>query len=234
MKNASITINFTPTEENLSEIFSWTTFPKNNWSVIRKCFEKNNLCVAIIQNETVGFFAYKLEAVCIFIIIAETKESHRNCGVAKIIKKAIEKKFKNSDYKAMHLYCAPKSSQFAWKKLGFEYYPENASKNNDDQIYMFSIFGDVLQLSSTNYEMLNNDNTIEIWNSQFPRNTMPNWFSNIDFKDDKKTLLKPLLLFGNDEWKVSIKYNGNCFEGRYKDFDRRSEVYECFYIGKIK
>ncbi|WP_313375316.1 hypothetical protein [Chishuiella sp.] len=230
----NIKITFSPTQEQVDQIYCWTTFPESNWSSIQMCFQKGNLCVATIKNKPVGFFAYRLESISIFIIIAETKEDQKNKGIAKLIKTELEKKYRDIEYKAFNLYCEPKSSQFIWKKLGFEYYTEKERKSNNDLIYMYSIFGDVIESSTNSYEQLEKDNTIEIWNSYNPKDKPPIFFSNIDCQSDGITLRKPILFFGDYDWKIRIKYSGKIYEGRYKDYDRSSKVYECFYIEKVK
>ncbi|WP_312921727.1 GNAT family N-acetyltransferase [Empedobacter brevis] len=227
-------VSFTPTQEELNQLYNWTTFPQSNWSVIDKSFREGNLCIALIQNNVVGFFSYSLEAVSIFIKIAETSKNYQNKGIAKLIKSEIEKKFINTKYKAFYLYCEPKSSQFIWKKLGFDYFPEKAKGGSNELIYMYSIFGNVAKLSTTNYEDFENQNSIEIWGAHNSKDQKPIFFSTLDCHLDGKTLLKPVLFFGNRDWKIRLKYNEKIFEGRYKDYDRSSEIYECFYIEKLK
>lgn len=233
MKSKKYTVSFSPTEEQMEEIYSWTSFPPNNFSAIDQSYTKNNICIALEKDLVIGFFSYKLTPRCIEIVIAETKQEYRNTGVAKLILEKLTSYYSTKGYIAFYLYCSPEESQYAWKKLGFEYYPENSLGNRNDKINMFYIFEDCCNILGVEQKRIDT-NFIEIWNKNAVKDDIsPTWFAKIDL-DESNNLVKPLIFFGDKDWNIKIKVGNIEKFGRYKDFFRKREVSECFFIDKLE
>ncbi|QBO58403.1 GNAT family N-acetyltransferase [Chryseobacterium salivictor] len=234
MQTNKYIINFSPTEQQMAEIYSWTTFPINNWSSIDSSFRNKTLAIAIYENKVIGFIAYKLEGASIYIEIVNTHPNFEKRGIARFLVGKIAELYSHSEYKAFYLFCAPNETQCFWKKLGFDYFPENQLKNRNERIWMFYIFGEVCTIKKY-AEIKKGEHFVEIWNSELNTDSCdPNWYTDIEFHDNTKKLKKPLLFFGDDKWQIRIKagiYDMTC---RYKDYDRTSEVFECFFIDEIK
>lgn len=228
-------VSFDPTLDQMDEIYSWTTFPSNNFSTIDQSYRKKNICIVTNENIVVGFFAYKLTPKCIEIVIAETKKEFRNTGVAALLLSELSLHLLPIGYLAFHLYCAPEESQYTWKKLGFEYYPERQHGKTNTKIEMFKIFGDCCTVVENTTNSNPNDNTIKIWdhNPGYDINP-PKWTAIFNLEEGSKKLVKPFLFFGEDDWKIKVVTENDSQFCRYKDYDRKSEVTECFYIDEVK
>jgi len=228
-------VSFDPTPDQMDEIYSWTTFPSNNFSYIDQLYRSKNVCIATKENTVVGFITYKLSAKCIEIVIAETKEEFRNTGIAKLLLTALSERLSLKGYLAYHLYCAPEESQYAWKKLGFEYYPESRYGKADNKIEMFKIFGDCCTLDESSKNINPKDNVIKIWDYNTGEDDdLPRWITKFDVVENSKKLVKPFLFFGEDDWKIKVITQDGSKFCRYKDYNRKSEVTQCFYIDELK
>lgn len=229
MLTKNYTVSFSPSQDQMNNIYSWTTFPLNNFSSIDQAYRQKTICIALFDNLVIGFFAYKLSSRCINIVIAETKQGYRNTGVAKLILAKLADHLSLEGYAAFHLYCSPKESQYIWKHLGFNYYPASRYGKRSEKIKMYKVFVDccsVLDISNKGH----GENIIEIWNEEAGGDDKSaTWFARICVDENKK-LVKPFIFFGDNNWSIKID---NKF-GRYKDYDRKSDVTECFYIDELK
>ncbi|MCU7618481.1 GNAT family N-acetyltransferase [Chryseobacterium sp. PBS4-4] len=228
-------VSFDPTPDHMDEIYSWTTFPPNNFPSIDQSYRKKNICIVTKENKVVGFFAYKLTSRCVEIVIAETKKEFRSTGIAKLLLNTLSKHLNPKGYLAYHLYCAPEESQYAWKKLGFEYYPESQYGKADKKIEMFKIFGDCCTVVENSKNINPTDNVIKIWDYNIGEDDdLPRWIVKFDMVENSKKLVKPFLFFGEDDWKIKVITQDGSQFCRYKDYDRKSEVTRCFYIDELK
>jgi hypothetical protein len=219
-----VKISFTPSEQNLYEIRNWVDYPDSSMGTINDCYNKSTLVIATLNDEAIAYYALKKVGVTIFIILAE------------IMLDKIERKLQNTKYKAFNLYCSPKDSQFYWKKMGFEYYPENPRKNRNEKINMFKIFAPVLKNTDL-IERNNEDEYLEVWNdkSSCIENTPPCWVWKLEFiRKDSRALKLPFLFFGDRNWKIRwTKGSKEIKKCDYRDFDRKNEIYEYMFIDKM-
>jgi len=235
MYRNNYSISFDPAPGQMDDIYSWSTFPSGNFSTIDQSFKKKNICIAIQENNVVGFFAYKLTSKCIEIVRAETKPDFRNKGIAKLLLSSLASYLRPKGYFAYHLYCAPEESQYAWGKLGFEYYPKSRYGKNSDKIEMFKIFGDCCTVVENDKDLTDETNVIKIWNHNAKdENELPKWIAKFEIEENTKNLLRPFIFFGEEDWKIKVMTNGDSKFCRYKDYNRKSEVSQCFYIDKLK
>lgn len=235
MNTSNYFVSFEPTPDQMDEIYSWTTFPSNNFSYIDQSYRKKNICIVTRETEVVGFFTFKLSLKCVEIVIAETKKEFRNQGIAKLLLTALSENLSTKGYLAYHLYCAPKESQYAWKKLGFEYYPEGRYGKADAKIEMFKIFGDCCAVDGNSKNINPKDNVIKIWDHNTGEDDdLPRWIAKFDVVENSKKLVKPFLFFGEDDWKIKVVTQDGSQFCRYKDYDRKNKVTQCFYIEELK
>lgn len=228
-------VSFDPTPGEMDDIYSWCTFPSSNFSTIDQSFRKKNICIAKQEDNVVGFFSYRLSPKCIEIVIAETKTEFRKNGIAKLLLSSLASHLLHKGYLAFHLYCAPEESQYAWGKLGFQYYPKSRYGKNSDKIEMFKIFGDCCNIVENVKDMNNQHNFIKIWNHNVSdENEPPIWIARFDIEEKTKKLIKPFIFFGEEDWKIKVVTHDNAKFCCYKDYNRRSEVTQCFYIDELK
>ncbi|WP_394674417.1 GNAT family N-acetyltransferase [uncultured Chryseobacterium sp.] len=229
MNDNTYQISFLPTEDQINEIYSWSTFPSHTFSTIDNAFKQYTICIVSSEKTTIGFLVYRLSPRCINIALAETKYEHRNKGVAKLILEKLTQQLLPQGYVAYHLYCSPENSQYIWKSLGFHYYPQSRFGKRSEKIKMYKIFVDCCTVKDIS-ERAKELDIIEIWNCDAVIDDQkPTWFAEISINENKK-LVKPLIFFGDDNWSIKIDQK---FE-RYKNYNRESEVTECFYINDVK
>ncbi|QRY55933.1 GNAT family N-acetyltransferase [Sphingobacterium siyangense] len=235
MSELPIQIDFNPSIDDLEQILKFTTFPSNNWTEIRKCFDNNAFVIAKTEGKPIGFIAYKFDTVCIYISIAETHPDFYNQGIAKRLVAEICDHYSDSQFKALYLYCAPVGTKYAWEKIGFTNYPKGA-RNNKSEVYMYRIFGDVCKVKRVGITEENLQNAIMIYDTETPRDgDSAKWYAEVEFFEGTNKLKKPLLFFGNDKWQIKIKRDGfEIVKGRYSDYDKKSSIYECLYIDVLK
>lgn len=235
MSELPIHIEFNPSKDDLEQILKFTTFPSNNWTEIRNCFDNKTFVIAKTEGKPIGFIAYKFDSVSIYISIAETHADFYNRGIAKRIVEGICNRYADSQFKALYLYCAPVETKYAWEKIGFTSYPEGA-RNNKSEVYMYRIFGDVCKVKRVGTTEENLQNVIMIYDTETPRDgDSAKWYAEVEFFEGTNKLKKPLLFFGNDKWQIKINRVGfKSVRTRYKDYDKKSSVYECLYIDILK
>lgn len=225
-----ITIELASSIDDINEIQSWSEYWDSSCSTILQAFKNKELIVAKYDNKIVSYYAYRKKSITIFISLVETKTNFRKKGIAKKILEKLLENYKNTNFKAFYLYCSPKESQFYWKKVGFEYFPENKLES---KIYMHKIFGEVMPLINDNEKRPKN--YIEFWNKDLPRkDENPKWFSELIFKENTNELIKPILFFGKDKWYINIVKDNLSNKLRFKDYDRKYKYHECIYITEIK
>ncbi|WP_027375704.1 GNAT family N-acetyltransferase [Kaistella palustris] len=219
-------IDFKPTFDDLNQIKSWGSNLDSNFSTILQSLNSSDLIVAKYKNEIVSYFACSKKEVTIFISLAETKKEFQKKGIAGTILKTLITHFKSSHFKAFYLYCSPQESQYFWTKVGFKYFPKDSDHR---KIFMYKIFGEVKSPEVCNDVQFKD--YIEIWDKEWPdKNETPKWICELEFKKGSNELLKPILFFGNCKWQIKVVKNNTLKILRYKELDRNSEIYECFYI----
>lgn len=177
-------IIFTPTNKNVEDIAEWGL----EKSCLYSSFSSKNLIVAEYDNETIGFYCLKTvkNDLAIKIETAEIKQKYRNKGIGKIMFLEILKRYQRKRQYFFTLYCSPKESQFYWKKLGFEHFPEN---RNSKKIEMFK------HIKNTNEEIKvleNYPHTIEIFGDN---SKSYKW--KFELNNNTNKLKHPIIFFGN-------------------------------------
>ena len=225
-----ITIEFSSSINDIDEIQSWCENWDSSYSTILQSFNNKELIVAKFDNKVVSFYAYRKETIAVFISLVQTKQDFRKKGIANKILQKLLTHFQNTNFKAFYLYCSPEESQNYWRKVGFEYFPEN---KEETLIYMYKTFGDVMQIKN-NCEK-RPINYIEFWNKEeIKKDENPKWFCELIFEENTNNLIKPILFFGKKNWYINIVKNNISNKLRFKDYERKNKFYECIYITEIK
>lgn len=234
----NIKISFNPKQKHLDEIAEWMMEEKKipitsngNWSSITYAFKNKNLVIATYKNKAVGFYTLSKPDLTIAIGVAEVDPNCRKKGIGKLMLQEIIKKYQTKNTYAFYLFCAPESSQRIWKKLGFKYFPNNSTNDKPDKIEMFKIIKPYLKSRKSN---LKNDNeVIEIWNDE-PRRTddeNPTWVFNLKYKKNTTVLNKPIVIFGDFDWRIRWRKGTEIFKDcKYKWFDRNNKEFSCMII----
>jgi len=125
-----LTICFSPTIQNLDEIGKWIQEDQarpldqiSNWNAIESSFKRQELVVALIKNEPMGFFALLKGGNSVLIMVAEVRKEYRRCGISRKILNDVIASLKNENVNQLELMCEPASSEIIWKKMGFNSVP---------------------------------------------------------------------------------------------------------------
>lgn len=237
----NIKVSFNPKQKHLDEISKWMVEEKKmpissngNWPSIAYAFQNKNLVIATHKNNTVGFYTLSSLDLTVSISVAEVKPNYRKKGIGKLLLEEIIKKYENQNTYALYLFCAPESSQRIWKKLGFKHFPNNTSNDRSDKIEMYKIIKPYLK--SRNSKFKNKNEIIEIWNEEPCRTNdeNPTWVFNLKYKKKTKILKKPIVHFGDFDWRIRWRRGKEIYKDcKYKYFDRNNEEFSCMIIEKL-
>lgn len=135
--DSAITISFFPTTQNLVGIANWiqeeNAMPLDqisNWKAIESSFKRQELVVALVKNDPVGFFALLKGGDSVLIMVAEVRREYRRCGVGRKILNAVIESVKDENVLQLELMCEPRSSEIIWKKMGFDVMPTSELHSN--------------------------------------------------------------------------------------------------------
>ncbi len=230
-KNYEVT--FSPKDKQLIEIEKWLLAEKRktdtgfycNWKSIKSSYNKNELATISFKNKAIGFATWQLTTdKTAKIEITEIKPSFRKKGIGRELITQLINFLKNKDVFVIELQCSPKNSEYFWKRLGFEEFPEPLENYNFNQDYnkpLYYILKEYLQTSSVKSE----GETIELWNNEphKAKDTIPSYIWNIKFIDGTRILSKPIIKPAHNEWRLRWRINGNTIkDGRIKYF--KSEI----------
>ena len=240
MENIKITFN--PKQENLKEIEDWMVEEKKipitengNWESIIYAFENKKLVIATQKGKTVGFYTLSFYKYAISIGVAEVNPNYRNKGIGKLLLDKIIEKYSAKDIYALHLFCAPESSQKIWKKLKFKYYPNNSSNTRSQKIEMYRIIKTNLNCSNKIENEI--DEVIEIWNDE-PYKTekvQPTWIWKIKYLKNSSVLKNPIVHFGHHKWRIRWRKGETIYKDcKYSYFDNKNEEFSCIVIKETK
>lgn len=128
-----MTINTNPAIDKLNDIKVWLkteedTFGSGfycNWSEIEKSFEKDKLITFSKNDQTIGFICWNTYSYPYAEIdIMEMHPELRGNGYGKKFYKFVEEYFREKNFFAIKLFCAPAESEIFWKKMGFQKFPK--------------------------------------------------------------------------------------------------------------
>lgn len=238
----NIQISFNPQKANLDEIENWMfeetkleTFQNGNWPAVEFAFDKKRLVIAIIGEKTVGFYALSRIDLTASIYLAQVHPDFRNKGIGKFILEEIIRQLENTNTYAIDLYCSPESSQIVWKRLGFDYFPENSEKNRFEKPTMYKIIKPFLKPCLN--KIGNENEVIEIWNDKEHKayNKEPTWIWELEFVNDTRKLRKPIVHFGDCEWRIRWRKGEIIFKDCvYKNFNKNNDCFSCIIITELQ
>lgn len=215
-----VEIIFNPTQKNIDEINKWS----NEKSALYSSFKSKTLIIAKYMGVAVGFCSFEIAGITLHIHSSEVKKDFKLNGIGRRMNEELERKFKDK-YFAITLYCSPKNSRFFWKKLGFEYFPEN---NNLNEIYMFKPLKDISE-NLADGKVDKSDEIIIIFGDN---NVEYKW--KLEFKENSRMLNCPIVFFGFCEWKMLWKKGEEIFyNDSYKYFNRKQKIDECMFINEL-
>lgn len=229
-------IKFTTNQKHINQISDWLfDEEKNNgasfyynFKCIASRLSEDNFIYIVVDDKAIGFINYSLTTdgrECL-IDIACIQNEYRRKGYGQVLLNALIEKLKPKGCLLMYLYCEPKNSKNAWKKLGFNKF-ENLPY--DKKIWMYRPLVEVLKL--TRKKKL--DNYIALWKKE----------DGLVREDDKPDVMwdvsnfdKPIIYPANDKWKLKYVKDGKTISSNevYRTSFTKAESFKFIIINNQK
>ena len=203
-----MTTNLTPNKTHLAQLKIWLQqaytdgFSRfiQHWHLIEEAFEEQKLIILKQSNAAIGFVVFDIDHEIAMIDLAELTPGKRGQGLGKPFILDTLDYLKTQGALAVKLYCAPAESEGFWRKCGFV----DFQLPDDSHIHMFKLLTETLK-TTTN---LNSDKTdfVRLWNceSHLARRREPEWIWELEYKEDSKTLIEPIVIPAFSGWHLEL------------------------------
>lgn len=204
-------IETTPEQSDINDILSWLKKEKesnkygegfyNNKDIIIKSFKMEKTITLKYKNENIGLITWWDDDILINIDIFVIHPDYRRMGFGEYFYRTVSDYFKTKGFKAIKLFCEPKSSEKFWKKMGLVKLPNCGYTEHELTYY------DVLvEVASTTD--ISNSEKIELWDVEPYHATekSPQWTWFIEIREDK--LKFPIIHPCNCNWNLCWSRNG--------------------------
>ncbi|WP_298248357.1 GNAT family N-acetyltransferase [uncultured Christiangramia sp.] len=201
--------SFRPSKKHISDIEKWLSEEWNSkkegfitdWEMIPEAFEEDRLSVLTKDEKAIAFIVYRVYDEMAVFDIAEMKPSERGKRQAKKFVSDTLDYLRSQDVLVVKLYCSPQNSEGFWSKCGFQKFdiPHN------DQINMYKTLVDELKPSKTKQKT--QSDKIKLWDCEphLATRNAPRWIWELEYKEDQKTLIKPIIFPAFYEWQVELE-----------------------------
>ena len=234
-------IEIAPTLQDIKEILVWLKEEKdrdvlghgffNNNNIIMDSFRLGNAIVFKHENKSIGLIVWnESDDILVNIDIFVIHPSYREKGFGKIFYHDVCNYFVEKGFKAVKLFCKPKTSEEFWVKMGLLKLHDCGYTEHE-----LTYYGVLIDVASTIH--INNAEKIELWDVEpyEAMETEPRWTWYIE--NDEGRLLYPILHPCNCNWNLRWSRNGDVLkEGKIKYFtDEDFELFKSkfLYIEKL-
>ena len=236
MKEIENCIVIKPEPSDINEILVWLKKEKesninqygfyNNKDIIINSFETGKAIVFKHRNKNIGLIIWgESDDILINIDIFVIHPYYRGKGYGELYYKAVSDYFRGKGFKAVKLFCEPKTSERFWKRMGLIKFPDCGYTKHE-----LTYYGILIDVASTAY--IKNADKIELWDDE-PYEVdgkQPKWTWYIEFEADK--LLYPIVHPCNCNWNLRWSRNNVVLkEEKVKYFtDKAFEVYRSEFL----
>ena len=234
-------IEIAPTLQDIKEILVWLKKERdsdilgqgffNNKDIIMDSFRLGNAIVFKHENKSIGLIVWnESDDILVNIDIFVIDPSFRGKGLGRLFYHEVCNYFVEKGFKAVKLFCEPKTSENFWIKMGLLKLHDCGYTEHE-----LTYYGVLIDVASTIH--MNNAEKIELWDVEpyEAMETEPRWTWYIE--NDEGRLLYPILHPCNCNWNLRWSRNGDVLkEGKIKYFT--NEDFELFkskflYIEKL-
>ena len=234
-------IEIQPKRRDINEILSWLKKEKNsnkygegfynNKNIIIDSFELGKTITLKCENENIGLLTWSDDDILVNIDIFVIHPDYRRKGFGEYFYRTVSDYFKVKGVKAIKLFCAPKTSEKFWRKMGLvKLY--NCG-NFEHELTYYDVLVEVASTTDTS-----KSDKIELWDVEPYQATenLPQWTWFVDICEDKLNL--PIIQLCNCNWNLRWSRNGAVIkEEKVKYFTEKE--YELFrskflYIEELK
>lgn len=234
-------IEMAPTLQDIKEILVWLKEERdrdargygfyNNKNIIMDSFRLGNAIIFKHENKSIGLIVWnESDDILVNIDIFVIHPSYRGKGFGELFYHDVCNYFVEKDFKAVKLFCEPKTSEKFWAKMGLLKLHDCGYTEHE-----LTYYGVLIDVASTIY--LDNAEKIELWDVE-PYEAMeaePRWTWYIE--NDEGKLLYPILHPCNCNWNLRWSRNGEVLkEGKIKYFTNKDfELFKSkfLYIEKL-
>lgn len=234
-------IEMAPTLQDIKEILVWLKEERdrdarghgfyNNKNIIMDSFRLGNAIVFKHENKSIGLIVWnESDDILVNIDIFVIHPSYRGKGFGELFYHDVCNYFVEKGFKAVKLFCEPKTSEKFWVKMGLLKLHDCGYTEHE-----LTYYGVLIDVASTIY--LDNAEKIELWDVE-PYEAMeaePRWTWYIENAEGK--LLYPILHPCNCNWNLRWSRNGEVLkEGKIKYFTNKDfELFKSkfLYIEKL-
>ena len=234
-------IEMAPTLQDIKEILVWLKEERdrdargrgfyNNKNIIMDSFRLGNAIVFKHENKSIGLIVWnESDDILVNIDIFVIHPSYRGKGFGELFYHDVCNYFVEKGFKAVKLFCEPKTSEKFWVKMGLLKLHDCGYTEHE-----LTYYGVLIDVASTIY--LDNAEKIELWDVE-PYEAMeaePRWTWYIE--NDEGKLLYPILHPCNCNWNLRWSRNGEVLkEGKIKYFTNKDfELFKSkfLYIEKL-
>lgn len=213
MFNQDFLVEFRPNKKDIEEILCWLKEEKekhvygygfyNNKDIIWSSFEESKLITLKHQNKNVGFVTWhENDGIVLDIDIFTIHPQYRRRDIGERFFYEFENFCINSGFKAIKLFCEPITSEYFWRKVGFDDYPDCSYTMREKTLYK------TIVETAPNFLTRHTD-IFELWDVEpyESDNIAPRWAWYVTSVGDR--LLQPIIQPCNCNWKLRWSRNGN-------------------------
>ena len=234
-------IEMAPTLQDIKEILVWLKEERdcdarghgfyNNKNIIMDSFRLGNAIVFKHENKSIGLIVWnESDDILVNIDIFVIHPSYRGKGFGELFYHDVCNYFVEKGFKAVKLFCEPKTSEKFWVKMGLLKLHDCGYTEHE-----LTYYGVLIDVASTIY--INNAEKIELWDVEPYEATEvePRWTWYIE--NDEGKLLYPILHPCNCNWNLRWSRNGDVLkEDKIKYFTNKDfELFKSkfLYIEKL-
>ena len=234
-------IELAPTLQDINEILVWLKEERdrdarghgfyNNKNIIMDSFKLGNAIVFKHENKSIGLIVWnESDDILVNIDIFVIHPSYRGNGFGELFYHDVCNHFVEKGFKAVKLFCEPKTSEKFWVKMGLLKLHDCGYTEHE-----LTYYGILIDVASTIY--INNAEKIELWDVEPYEATEvePRWTWYIE--NDEGKLLYPILHPCNCNWNLRWSRNGDVLkEDKIKYFTNKDfELFKSkfLYIEKL-
>jgi GNAT superfamily N-acetyltransferase len=216
----NIEVSFIPSIEELELIRTWLVKEDEesgqgfyiNWSSIQSSFDDGYLAVAILNNQPIGFIAFRENGFTTVFNIVEIHPRWRRKGVGNLL---VSLCFK---------YLVSRDSESFWRKMGFSEF-SNGLRDGYSNKWLYKVLIPSLPNSVEDGQVVR----IELWNKEPHqiKDEVPNWIWYPKLKRPTGQLSAPIVQSAYHNWRIRVSVrNEPKFDDCIKYLDRRIPI-EC-------
>ncbi|MFV0467218.1 MAG: GNAT family N-acetyltransferase [Lachnospiraceae bacterium] len=239
MQNDVNIIEIAPKNQDIDEILIWLKSERDsnvagfyhNRNVIYESFESGNAIVFKHEEKNIGMVIWHEDEIRVDIDIFVIHPYYQGQGYGRLFYKAISEYFSTKGFKAVKLFCEPRSSERFWRKMGLSKFPDCGLTEHE-----LTYYGILVDTASKTY--IKNADKIELWDVEpyEAEGKEPKWTWYIETQNE--VLLYPIIQPCNCNWNLRWSRNGQVItEEKVKYFtDEDYEVYcsRFLYIDKLE